>query len=39
MAHGGLPFPGTGSPVPDVGNIYLVCNDEKGYCLCIYAPS
>ena len=27
MAYGGLPFPGTGCPVPDVGNIYLVWSD------------
>ena len=26
VAYGGLPFPGTGCPVPDVGNIYLVWN-------------
>ena len=25
--QGGLPFPGTGCPVPDVGNIYLVLDD------------
>ena len=23
MAYGGLPFPGTGCPVPDVGNDYF----------------
>ena len=27
MAYGALPFPGTGCPVPDVGNIYLIWND------------
>ena len=26
-ADGGLPFPATGCPVLDVGNIYLVTND------------
>ena len=24
VANGGLPFPGTVYPVPDVGNIYLI---------------
>ena len=27
VAYGGLPFPGTGCPVPDVGNIHIVWND------------
>ena len=26
MAYGGLPFPGTGCPVPDVANTYLIWN-------------
>ena len=26
MAYGGLPFPGTGCPVPDVTDIYLIWN-------------
>ena len=26
-AYGGLPFPGTGCPAREVGNIYLVWND------------
>ena len=26
MAYGGLPFPGTGCPVLDVVNIYLIWN-------------
>ena len=27
MAYGGLPFPGTGCPIPDVDNICLLCID------------
>ena len=27
VAYGGLPFSGTGCPVPGVDNIYLVRND------------
>ena len=27
IPYGGLHFPGTGSPMPDVGNINFVCND------------
>ena len=26
MAYGGLPFSGTGCPVPDVANIYFIWN-------------
>ena len=26
VAYGGLPFPGTGCPVPDVANTYLIWN-------------
>ena len=26
LSQGGLPFPETGCPVPDVGYIYLICN-------------
>ena len=26
VAFGGLPFPGTGCPEPDVANIYLIWN-------------
>ena len=38
-ACGGLPFLGTGCPVPDVGNIYLIWNDwYMGYCSCTYLP-
>ena len=28
MAYGGLASPGTSYPVPDVGNVYLVWNDN-----------
>ena len=35
MAYGGLPFPGTGYPIPDVSNIFLIWNIEcMGYCFC-----
>ena len=27
MACGGLPFPGTGCPIPDVNNLCLLCID------------
>ena len=27
MACGGLPFLGTGCPIPDVDNLYLLCID------------
>ena len=33
VACGGLPFLGTGCPVPDIANIYLICNFYcLGYC-------
>ena len=39
MACDGLPFPDIGCPVPGVGNIYLVGDDEcVGYCFYIYPP-
>ena len=27
MAYGGLSFPGTGCPIPDVDNLCLLCMD------------
>ena len=39
VAYGGLPFPGTGCPAPDFGNICLVWNYwYMGYCFCISPP-
>ena len=39
MAYGGLPFPGTGCPVPDVGNIYLISKVKcMGYCFYNCSP-
>ena len=37
MAYGGLPFPDTSCPLPDV-HIYYVPDMINGYCLYTYPP-